>query len=428
MESTTEPLLAKPAWSIPDSELAAALLDNATELNQLQARRVELVREADARNAGVAAGAANTQQWVAGLLHITTAEAGGLVKLARHLDAELPTTAAAMLAGGISLEHARVISRAVHLLPSDLSTPQLRAQVEGTLIEQASTFDPVTLKRLGNHVLERVAPDLADQILEKKLQQEEARAERDKSFRMSWDETTGTYQVFARLPKVVGEELKLVLDPLAAPQPGPDGRDARTPEQRYADALGEAVHRLLAEQLVPSHGGNPTQLVVTLTNTGGRTLGTGIELSRKQVEELMCEADKTFLFKPEHQPGRVTLLSDKQERLFQKKLRRLLELRDQGCAFPGCDRPPSWCHAHHIVPWSKGGPTTLDNGVLLCGYHHRLIHQGAWQVRIAADGLPEFLPPEWIDPSRQPLRHRRLGAQDSQQAGDFGGYGFAAGG
>jgi HNH endonuclease len=95
-------------------------------------------------------------------------------------------------------------------------------------------------------------------------------------------------------------------------------------------------------------------------------------------------------------------------RFYVGKLRRQLELRDRGCAFPGCDRPPAWTHAHHIVAWYCGGATTLDNGVLLCGHHHRLIHQGHWTVAIAADGLPEFTPPNWIDPRRKPIRNHRL--------------------
>ncbi|MBM7789057.1 HNH endonuclease signature motif containing protein [Tenggerimyces flavus] len=396
------------AWSMSDDQLTTALLDNQAALHRHEARRLELIREADARNLAVSAGAANTAQWVAGVLRVPSAEAGAMVKLASHLDAELPATAQALADGQISVPHARVISRVVQLLPSHISTPELRSEVEATLLERAATFDPKVLGKVGNHLLMVVAPDLADQVLELKLKQEEASAERDRFLRMSFDETSGTWRVTARLPKVVGERLKLVLDPLAAPQPGPDGRDTRLPEQRNVDALDEACRRLLADKLVPSHGGNPTQLVVTVTNTGGRTLHTGIELSRKLVDQLMCEADRTYLVKPEHQPGRVTLLTDTQQRLFQGKLRRLLELRDGGCAFPGCDRPPGWCHAHHVVPWSKGGPTTRDNGVLLCGYHHRLIHQGAWQVRIALDGLPEFLPPDWIDPKQRPLRNHRF--------------------
>ncbi|MBM7784524.1 HNH endonuclease signature motif containing protein [Tenggerimyces flavus] len=396
------------AWSMTDDQLATALLDNQAALHRHEARRLELIREADSRNLAVSAGAANTAQWVAGVLRVPSAEAGAMVKLASHLDAELPATARALAEGEISVPHARVISRVVTMLPPQISTPELRSEVEATLLESAATFDPKVLSKVGNHLLEVVAPDLADQVLELKLKQEEASAERDRFLRMSFDESSGTWRVTARLPKVVGERLKLVLDPLAAPQPGPDGRDTRFPEQRNVDALDEACRRLLAERLVPSHGGNPTQLVVTLTNTGGRTLHTGIELSRKLVDQLMCEADLNYLVKPEDQPGRVTLLTDTQQRLFQGKLRRLLELRDGGCAFPGCDRPPGWCHAHHLTPWSQGGPTTRDNGVLLCGYHHRLIHQGAWQVRIARDGLPEFLPPDWIDRQRRPLRNRRF--------------------
>ncbi|WP_345632321.1 HNH endonuclease signature motif containing protein [Rugosimonospora acidiphila] len=85
-------------------------------------------------------------------------------------------------------------------------------------------------------------------------------------------------------------------------------------------------------------------------------------------------------------------------------------LRDRGCAFPGCDRPPRWCDGHHLISWLDDGPTSLDNGVLLCAHHHRVIHQGDWQVKIAPDGLPEFIPPRYLDPDQQPRRniyHRR---------------------
>ncbi|MET7672719.1 HNH endonuclease signature motif containing protein, partial [Micromonospora luteifusca] len=81
-----------------------------------------------------------------------------------------------------------------------------------------------------------------------------------------------------------------------------------------------------------------------------------------------------------------------------------------GCAFPGCDRPPRWCDAHHIHHWADGGTTNLDNAVLLCAYHHRHLHHSDWTVRLGGDGHPEFIPPAWLNPEQVPRRnhyHRR---------------------
>jgi hypothetical protein len=101
----------------------------------------------------------------------------------------------------------------------------------------------------------------------------------------------------------------------------------------------------------------------------------------------------------------------RERRLFAGPLRRALVLRDGGCAFPGCDRPPRWTDGHHVRHWADGGETALHNAVLLCPHHHRVIHQGEWRVRIAGDGYPWFTPPAWLDPTRTPRRniyHRRL--------------------
>jgi HNH endonuclease len=74
------------------------------------------------------------------------------------------------------------------------------------------------------------------------------------------------------------------------------------------------------------------------------------------------------------------------------------------------DRSPRWTDAHHIRSWTRGGGTDLANLVLLCRHHHRLIHEGDWTVRIAGDGLPEFLPPPVLGQPQPPRRnpyHRR---------------------
>lgn len=89
-------------------------------------------------------------------------------------------------------------------------------------------------------------------------------------------------------------------------------------------------------------------------------------------------------------------------------IRRAITLRDQGCVFPACDRPARWSDLHHIQFWVDGGPTSVANGAVLCGFHHTLIHQGDWTVRMAKDGHPEVIPPTWIDPDQCPRRNTRL--------------------
>ena len=84
-------------------------------------------------------------------------------------------------------------------------------------------------------------------------------------------------------------------------------------------------------------------------------------------------------------------------------LRRAVAARDRGCAHPGCGRPPSWCEVHHLTPWELDGETKLSNLAMLCRAHHRQIHLTDWTVRIR-DGLPEFVPPKWIDVHQRPRR------------------------
>ncbi|MBK6312672.1 MAG: HNH endonuclease [Candidatus Microthrix sp.] len=60
--------------------------------------------------------------------------------------------------------------------------------------------------------------------------------------------------------------------------------------------------------------------------------------------------------------------------------RRALLARDGGCIFPGCDRPASWCDAHHVDEWDNNGPTDINNLGLLCRHHHRVTHRPGWTM------------------------------------------------
>ena len=89
-------------------------------------------------------------------------------------------------------------------------------------------------------------------------------------------------------------------------------------------------------------------------------------------------------------------------RLVSPAIRRAVERRDRGCVWPGCDRPTRWCDAHHIIPWERGGPTSIENCALLCRRHHMLVHEGGWTLVRNIDGTYDVKqPPTDYQPRRR---------------------------
>lgn len=95
----------------------------------------------------------------------------------------------------------------------------------------------------------------------------------------------------------------------------------------------------------------------------------------------------------------------RRSRIIPSNVRTALVVRDRHCAHPGCRRRARKCAGHHVRHWAHGGDTALDNLVLLCSFHHALIHHGGWQITMH-QGLPWFTPPRWLDRHRRP-RHNR---------------------
>jgi hypothetical protein len=167
----------------------------------------------------------------------------------------------------------------------------------------------------------------------------------------------------------------------------------------------------------PKVGGDRPRIVVTVDHgklladaTAAGLLGDGEPLSAGDLRRLCCDADLL----PAVLGGPSTVLDvGRDHRLVPADLRAALVLRDGGCVFPGCHTRPTECEAHHIIPWWQGGTTALSNLVLLCHHHHGLVEparygvRDQWQIRIAADGIPETIPPRRCDPQRRPLRHAR---------------------
>ena len=180
--------------------------------------------------------------------------------------------------------------------------------------------------------------------------------------------------------------------------------------QQRADALTDVCRLALNTAELPENGGDRPQVVVTTDldrlreSIGTATFDDGSHVTAATARRIACDAQLIpAVLNTAGQP----LDLGRERRRFTGALRRALVLRDGGCAFPHCDRPAKWCQGHHLKHWADGGPTTLDNAVLVCSHHHRALHHGDWQARIhPADGLPEFIPPAYIDPLRRPQRNR----------------------
>ncbi|MGI8769142.1 MAG: DUF222 domain-containing protein, partial [Propionibacteriaceae bacterium] len=189
----------------------------------------------------------------------------------------------------------------------------------------------------------------------------------------------------------------------------PNGKDTRQQDQRQLDALAAACGHVATCAQTPGPA-VPGVLVsvdydaLTGLLTGATLLDTGQRLPASVARRMCCEAALI----PAVLDGQSQLLDlGRDGRLFTTAQRRALALRDRGCTFGACDRPPTRCHAHHLTEWAAGGTTDLTNGALLCDTHHRQIHRHGWTGHIATNGRPEYVPPPWIDPEQKPRQHLR---------------------
>jgi hypothetical protein len=115
-----------------------------------------------------------------------------------------------------------------------------------------------------------------------------------------------------------------------------------------------------------------------------------------KLDEYLCEGGTIgILFDDD---GKIDV--GREQRIFTTRQRTALGVRDGGCRYPGCDKPPSWCEAHHIDFWARDvGKTDIENGILLCRYHHMLIHNNDWEI-LRRDGTYWLKRPKSIDPSQ----------------------------
>ena len=196
-----------------------------------------------------------------------------------------------------------------------------------------------------------------------------------------------------RLDPVAGAGVTAAIDRVAEQLWRANDGDARRASlsSRRADALVELCRRAGAGEADPGRPAGTTVVVVIDHQTLLSQLAAkpvcelidGTPLPPATARRLACEAGiLPMVLDGTGQPLDV----GRTRRLPTPVQRRALLVRDRGCVFPGCDRPPEWCDAHHVHPWESSGRTDLVNLMLLCEHHHHLVHEGGWQLARAPDG------------------------------------------
>ncbi|WP_229693515.1 HNH endonuclease signature motif containing protein [Lentzea pudingi] len=325
------------------------------------------------------------RQWVARAEAVT----GEITPSGSVLEPELPLTAAAAAEGALSGEHVSAVAEVMKELPP---------AAEQSVVEYAKAHEPSAVRSFGKELAY-----LAYQQDEEPREPAEALRPVNR-LRMEWK--GDQLEISARLGKVAGAQFEALIDPLAKPRPTTpeEGPDARTRAEREGDAFADLIELVLRSDRLPEHGGEPVALTLTMSyeglveQAGLARLDTRVPVPASLVRRLACNAGVI----PVVLGGRSEPMDiGRKTRTFPASLRRVLVARDQGCTFPGCDRPPKHCDAHHLRFWSEGGETSVNNAALLCRHHHTLIHHSDWEVKLH-NGVPTFIPPAWLDPARTP--------------------------
>ena len=201
----------------------------------------------------------------------------------------------------------------------------------------------------------------------------------------------GMHVIDAILDPIGGAAVKTALEALASS----GTRDGRKHSQRMADALVEMAHHAMDEGRLPTKRGVRAHLNVSTTLEALQGLPgaaaselESMPISQKTLERLCCDCTVSRVMFAESVPidvGRAT-------RAIHPATLRALRARDKHCRWPGCDRPINWTSPHHLEFWGRGGASRPPNLLSLCWFHHRLVHEGGWQVVKAGEEY-RFIPP-----------------------------------
>jgi hypothetical protein len=416
-------------------ELADEIVTLSAHIQAATARLLELVAEFDRLEGWRVDGHRTCAHWLAHHTGLDLGAAREKVRVARALEA-LPQVRSTFARGEVSYAKVRALTRvATPENEADLLSFAGGASAAGVerlvrswrehdaLDEAALERERHRSRRLtvvpdgeGIYVVRgRLDPEVGAALCRALEAAEDALFERDRKRQL--DELED--EVRRELAGGLSAEARALVDPVGELEP------EVTPVQRRADALGLVAEQALARGFGGEDGENAEtgsagplsgsrtkryEVVLhveqaTLTadeEPGVSELEDGTRVSAETSRRLTCDAAVRTMTHCCRNPARGETVAalgpaldvGRTRRTIPPALRRALEFRDKGCRFPGCGS--RFAEGHHIVHWADGGTTSLDNLVLLCRHHHRLVHEEGFTVRMDARGEPAFATPAGI--------------------------------
>jgi hypothetical protein len=345
-------------------------------INRLTAAQTRAVAAGEARQVQRADGMVSMKTWLTGHCRISGRAAADLVRDGRRL-AGLPRLAAAYAAGAVTPAHVAAVTSAVtpaRVLVADANGIDL-GTTDAVLTDAAGALGPEDTAKAARRWVAGIDPDGAL----------DDAAGLPRVFRMAVS-AHGRIYLSGHLDPVGGEFVHTALE--AEMNGDRPAGDLRTHAERMGDALVALARRALRSGDLPTVRGSAAQVRVTIdwfalcAERGARGVAGGElpfagPITPETARRLACDAGVVRLLTD---PARLPLDVGQEQRCATTAIRRSLELRDMHCVFTGCTMPSAWCDVHHVIHWAHGGPTSCENGALLCERHHTAVHEGGFTV------------------------------------------------
>jgi hypothetical protein len=354
-----------------DAGLCTELVEMSREMDRLEHRRAVVLLAIDRRGIPSGVGAVSAAAWAQRQTGISVREARDALDAAAACES-LPLTAKAWTQGEISASAARAISRGRPDGHEDAY-----AQIEETLVDFAAARDVRSL-----YASIAYARRCADALDDREPQDLNG---------CQYSKVGDRWALSADLDGLGGATFD---EALRAATDKPSDDDLRTPGKRRADGLVRIAQFFLGHEDLPVEGGERPH--VTLIEDAATVLAglpsasqIGPSLSAADLSMLVCDAQiERIITGANRQPLDIGRIAHDPP----KAMRRAVAARDCGCRFPGCDRRASWCDVHHVWFWTNGGETKVANLVLLCSYHHHLLHRTGWHATFDGDAFTVTAP------------------------------------